>query len=212
MHRVMAIVSMLLLWGAVSIHAMPVAVAQQPPTVRFVAPEPGASLAAGPVAVIVEIGGVQVRPAADGDASAFHHHLLIDVDPASVIQPGQPLPVGQANIIHTADLMTVLPNLAPGPHTITTVLTKTDHVPLSPAVQDQRTFTVLAPGQTPPAPAAPAPAPAPRPGLPNTGTGAATGNHIVRLELLLIIGAIVCGAWVVRRAHVSPNGTSGDRT
>lgn len=203
------IASVLLLSGAL-LRAAPAAEAQQPPSVRIVSPAQGASIS-GPVTVTVEIGGVPVRPASDGDAGAFHHHLLIDVDPASVIQPGQPLPVGQANIIHTADLTTVLTDLPPGSHTITTVLSKTDHVPLSPSVQDQRTFTVLAPGQTPaPAPAA-APA-APRPGLPNTGTGPAAGRHAVLADILLVLGALGYGMWAVRVARISVSGTTGDRT
>ena len=139
--------------------------AQQPGTgtIRIVGPTNGATVS-GPVTLQVQIGGVTVRPAAEGDPAAFHYHALVDIDPATVVQAGQPLPTGQANIIHTADLNLPLANLAPGPHTVTVILTRTDHVPLAPAAQDRVTFTVGS--GTPPAAAQPAaPVAAPRVGL-----------------------------------------------
>ncbi len=79
-----------------------------------------------------------------------HAHILIDRPP---VAPGQPLPTGQTNIIHTADRTITIPDLAPGQHTIVVILTRTDHVPLNPSVQDRVTFTVAAApaGQTAPA-------------------------------------------------------------
>ena len=121
-------------------------------SIRITAPAANAAVS-GPVTLTVDIQGVTVRPASEGDPAAFHYHALVDVDPATVVQPGQPLPTGQANIIHTADRTITIPDLAPGQHTIVVILTRTDHVPLNPSVQDRVTFTVTsAPaGQTAPA-------------------------------------------------------------
>jgi hypothetical protein len=130
--------------GSVAIYGG-VAGAQQTGTIRITAPGDGATVS-GPVMLSVDIQGVTVKPAAEGDPNAFHYHALVDVDPATVLQPGQPIPTGQANIIHTADPTLMLNDLAPGQHTVVVVLTRTDHVPLNPNVQDRVTFTVAAPG------------------------------------------------------------------
>src|SRR4051794_6083338 len=90
--------------------------AQQTGTIKITAPAAGATVA-GPVMLQVTISGVTVKPAAEGDPAAFHYHALVDLDPATVVQPGVPLPTGQANIIHTAANSLEVPNLAPGPHT-----------------------------------------------------------------------------------------------
>jgi hypothetical protein len=139
-------------------------------TIRIITPTNNGTVN-GPVTLQVEIGGVTVRAAAEGDPAAFHYHALVDVDPAAVIQAGQPLPTGQENIIHTADRTLTLGNLAPGQHTVTVILTRTDHVPLTPPVQDRVTFTVG--GAAPPAAAQPAqPAQSAGPvAAPRTGSG-----------------------------------------
>jgi hypothetical protein len=119
--------------------------AQQAGTIRITGPASGATVA-GPVELSVDIQGVTVKPAAEGDPNAYHYHALVDVDPSTVLQPGQPIPTGQANIIHTADSKLMLNDLTPGQHSVVVVLTRTDHVPLNPNVQDRVTFTVAAPG------------------------------------------------------------------
>ena len=158
-------------------------------SIRIVAPAANATVS-GPVSLTVDIQGVTVKPAADGDPAAFHYHALVDVDPATVIQPGQPLPTGQANIIHTADRTITIPDLAPGPHTIVVILTRTDHVPLTPAVQDRVTFTLAAvpAGQT--APAGTGAAAAPRVG---TGGGLDADNRASLLVLLTAAAAVALG-------------------
>ena len=110
-------------------------------TVRITGPVNGATID-GPVEIGVEINGATVKHWNERDPTAVHHHLLIDVDPVTVVQAGVPLPPGQANIIHTIEPARQLMDLAPGPHTVTVVLTGTDHVPFSPSIQDQVSFTV----------------------------------------------------------------------
>lgn len=198
MRRLLVVVGMV---GLVTVGLMQAAVpaeALQTGTIAITAPVNGATVT-GPVALQVAVGGVTVRPAADGDPAAFHHHVLVDVDPASVVQAGQPLPTGQANIIHTAEPMTMLNDLAPGPHTVTVILTRTDHVPLTPSVSARVQFTVAAPGQTPPAAT---PAPAQPPAIPRTGTGTGIGGHNVGLGTIVaavMAATFAAGALVLRR-------------
>lgn len=118
-----------------------IARAQQPLAISLLSPADGATVNA-PVRLRVEVGGGVVRPLGTGNPSELHYHVLVDVDPATVIQPGQPLPTGRAEVIHTDDINLMLGNLAPGRHTITVILTRADHVPLSPNIQHQATFTV----------------------------------------------------------------------
>jgi len=110
-------------------------------TVKITGPANGSTID-GPVEIGVEINGATVKHWNERDPTAVHHHLLIDVDPVTVVQAGVPLPPGQANIIHTIEPSRQLMDLAPGPHTVTVVLTGTDHVPFSPSIQDQVSFTV----------------------------------------------------------------------
>ena len=110
-------------------------------TVKITGPANG-SVVDGPVTIGVEVNGATVKHWNERDPTAVHHHLLIDVDPVTVVQAGVPLPPGQANIIHTIEPSRQLMDLAPGPHTVTVVLTGTDHVPFSPSIQDQVSFTV----------------------------------------------------------------------
>jgi hypothetical protein len=163
--------------------------AQQAGAIRITSPTNNSTINQ-PVSVTVEITGVTVKPAAEGDPNAFHYHLFVDVDPATVVQPGQPIVTGQANIIHTAD-RTVSLDLAPGQHTVTAVLSKTDHVPLSPSVQDRVTFTVggaaAAGGQTPPS------------GTPRTGTGTSSGAEVPFAAVAALVVALGAGLFVARR-------------
>ena len=142
----------------------------------------------GPVTLQVEIGGVTVRAAAEGDPAAYHYHALVDVDPASVIQAGQPLPTGQENIIHTADRGLPLTNLAPGQHTVTVILTRTDHVPLTPPVQDRVAFTIGS-GTPPAAAQSAAPVAAPRTG---SGGMALLADQRFSPALALLLAAAAC--------------------
>lgn len=158
--------------------------AQQPGSIRITAPANGSTVAA-PVNLSVAITGVTVKPASAGDPDAFHYHIFIDVDPATVVQPGQPIPTGRADIIHTADLTVPLSNLTPGAHTVWVVLTRTDHVPLSPSVQDRVQFTVAAAGQAAPG------------GAPRVGTGIVTGAAVPSLLIWLVV-VVGGGAWLIR--------------
>jgi hypothetical protein len=164
--------------------------AQQTPSIKITSPANGATVNA-PVSVTVDITGVTVKPASAGDPDAYHYHLFVDVDPATVVQPGQPIPTGQANIIHTADQTVNLPDLTPGPHTVYAVLTKTNHVPLNPSVQDKVQFTVAGGA---------AGGGGGQPSTPRVGTGVAgPGAALPVWGLPLVLIVLGAGAWLARR-------------
>lgn len=189
MRRLIAAGIGLVLASAAVWAALPAEAQQAAGTIRITAPANNSTVSP-PVSVTVDIQGVTVKPAAEGDPNAYHYHLLVDVDPATVVQAGQPIVTGRADIIHTAD-PTVSLNLQPGQHTIVAVLTKTDHVPLSPNVQDRVTFTVAGAaagaGQTPPAT------------TPRTGTGAGLGGGVALVALPALAVALGAGVYLLRR-------------
>ncbi len=190
MKRFAAVLLGTLIGGAVLFSTS--AQAQQSGSIDITAPNDGATVS-GPVMLNVNIQGVTVKPAAEGDPQAFHYHALVDVDPTTILQPGQPIPTGQGNIIHTADPALALNDLAPGQHSVVVVLTRTDHVPLSPNVQDRVSFTVAAPGtggaQAPPAQSGGAQSPV---AVPRVGTGGGlTADGAVTLPLLLALTAVL---------------------
>lgn len=107
----------------------------------FIQPGEGARVR-GPVTVRVRADGLNLTPPAAGDPEGRHLHYFVDLDPALVVGPGQPVPTGQANIIHTAETEQPL-DLPPGMHTVTVVVTGNDHRPLDPPLQKKVTFSVL---------------------------------------------------------------------
>lgn len=178
------------------------ATAQSALSLRIAAPANGQTVQ-NPIRVRVDIAGGTVAEASAGDPQALHYHILVDVDPATVIQPGQPLPTGRSEVLHTANQDFPLTALSPGQHTITAVLTRGDHVPLSPNVQDQVTFTVAAGQATPAATAVATPVTAPPAGMPRTGVGI-SGESGFSWRLIAMVGLVpvlVAGAAVWVRRH-----------
>lgn len=84
---------------------------------------------------------VNLQPASASDPASFHLHYFIDLDPATVLQPGQPIPTANAKIIHTAATTQDLGTLASGQHTVWVVLANVSHVPCSPNVEGEAAFT-----------------------------------------------------------------------
>ena len=111
-----------------------------PVTLDFVSPAEGAQVTA-PVRIEVRTSGVVLKRPTEQDPNARHLHYFLDTDPAAVLGPGQPVPTGIQNIIHTPDIVQTL-NLQPGQHTVWVVMTDNDHLPLRPNVQAKITFTV----------------------------------------------------------------------
>jgi serine/threonine-protein kinase len=108
---------------------------------RITSPANGASVLST-VIVSVDESGAVIKPATDNDPNAAHYHYFIDRDPATVLKPGQPIPTGQPDIIHTQLASLPIPDLKPGPHTVWVVLAHTDHTPYSPNIQKEVSFSV----------------------------------------------------------------------
>jgi hypothetical protein len=100
----------LILVASLVLVSQPGAHAQGGPTVRVTAPSNGASVN-NPVTVSVQSSGAVIKPATDNDPNAAHYHYFIDRNPATVLQPGQPIPTGQPDIIHTDNANQQLPTL-----------------------------------------------------------------------------------------------------
>lgn len=118
------------------------------PMVQITAPAEGANTAS-PVLIEVTVGGAVLKPPAAEDPAARHLHYFVDTDPAAVLGPGQPIPTGVQNIIHTPATNQQL-DLSPGKHTVWVVITDNNHIPL-PGEHPKVTFTVTgrgAPGRS----------------------------------------------------------------
>ena len=112
------------------------------PGVSVAQPREGARVS-GPVTVQLDTKGVNLRAPVENDPGGRHIHYFLDVDPNTVLIPGQPIPTGQANIVHTPNASHTFLDLAPGPHSVWAVLTGNDHVPLTDAGPAKVTFTAV---------------------------------------------------------------------
>ncbi len=99
--------------------------------------------AAAPTTVTVSVTPpLNLRPASEGDQTSFHLHYFVDLDPTTVLEAGKPIPRGDPQIIHSAATTLDLGALAPGKHTVWVVPAQVNHVPCSPNVRGQVTFTI----------------------------------------------------------------------
>jgi serine/threonine-protein kinase len=125
--------------------ALQAAKAAAPPlpdtSMRITSPADGSTVHSSAV-ISVEQSGATIKPATDNDPNAAHYHYFIDRDPATVLKPGQPIPSGQPDIIHSADPTYIASDLRPGQHTVWVVLAHTDHSPFSPNIETKVSFTV----------------------------------------------------------------------
>jgi hypothetical protein len=182
------------------------AAAQAAPTLTITSPSNGATVAA-PATITVAVTGVTIKAASEGDPNSSHLHYFVDKDPANIVKPGQPIPTGDPNIIHSGSLTQQLPSLGPGQHHVWVVLGHLDHTPYSPNVQADVTFTVS--GAAASTPAAGAAAGAPTAGgasaLPATGRAGRIDtidrNHVVTAAVLagLLVLAGAGGLYWERR-------------
>lgn len=92
---------------------------------------------------------VNLKPAKDAVADSFHLHYFVDTDPATVLQPGQQVPSGNPQIIHSAATTQEFKDLAPGTHHVWVVLGDVGHVPCAPLVKADVGLTVVAASSVP---------------------------------------------------------------
>jgi len=125
---------------------------------------------------------VNLQPAASGDAASYHLHYFVDIDPATVVTAGQPVPTGNPKIIHSASTTQDLGALSAGRHTAWVVLGDVSHLVCDPVVQGSVSFDIAAAA------------------LPTTGTGGTTAGGLDASALwLTLAGAVVAGAGLALR-------------
>jgi serine/threonine-protein kinase len=115
------------------------------PTVAVSVPAEGANVTS-PVQLEVLVSGAVLKPPAAEDPTARHLHYFVDADPAAVLGPGQPIPTGVQNIVHTPATNQRL-DLPPGKHTVWVVITDNNHIPL-PGAPPKVSFNVTGAGTT----------------------------------------------------------------
>jgi len=116
-------------------------VAAETATVRIVQPAEGAAVEGPGLRVILEIGGMQIRPAGDMTPNSGHHHLYLDHD---LTDPTQPIPAIPGQVIHMGDGSSefVFEGVTPGEHRLIAVVGNHIHFPLQPWVVDTVSFVV----------------------------------------------------------------------
>jgi hypothetical protein len=72
----------------------------------------------------------------------YHLHYFLDVDATPYIGTQVPVPMGNPNIVHTAALQQSFDNVAAGPHTVTVMLSGSNHISVTPPLSAQVMFTV----------------------------------------------------------------------
>jgi hypothetical protein len=127
---------------------------------------------------------VNIKAGSAGDPTSFHFHYFVDVNPATIIVPGQPVPVGNPAIIHSGELSMTFAGLAAGDHTVWVVMGRLNHVPCAGDVSAVVKFTV--------------------PKAPATGTGPAgdeSGAYTwaILAGVVLLATAAVAGARAIKR-------------
>ena len=91
----------------------------------------------------LDVSGIDIVSAADdpGDGDTGHFHVFIDRDP---VDPGETIPAGEPDVIHTAENPIQVTGLSAGEHRIVVVLGDRDHVRIGDAIA-QTSFEVEGP-------------------------------------------------------------------
>lgn len=110
-------------------------------TVTILEPATGSTVAGPDLRVVLDIGGMEIRPAGDMTPHSGHHHLYLDHD---LTDPTQPIPAIPGQVIHMGDGSSeyVFEGVGPGEHRIIAVVGDYAHMPLQPWVVDTVFVTV----------------------------------------------------------------------
>lgn len=107
----------------------------------IISPADGATVSS-PVTVVFGLAGMGVAPAGVEKENTGHHHLLIDVDPATV-DLDSPLPADDNHRHFGGGQTETSVELAPGEHTLMLLLGDQNHIPhSSPVMSEPVTITV----------------------------------------------------------------------
>jgi hypothetical protein len=132
---------------AASPSASPAAAAAAPKpadvSLRITAPAAGQTLPAGSVQATVDYSGPPLVAAANATRlDDYHLHYFLDENATAYIGTLVPVPMGNPRIIHTAATQVTFDNVAAGSHTLTVLLTGSNHISVTPPVSEQVTFSV----------------------------------------------------------------------
>ncbi len=146
--------------------------------------------ASAPTSVTVAVTPpLNLKAAKENDPASYHLHYFVDIDPATTVQAGQPVPAGNPRIIHSAAITQDVGPLATGRHIVWVVLGDVGHTVCNPIVQGSVSFDVGAAA------------------LPASGTGgpAAHGgtNWPLVAAAMLALGGVVLVRAAVRRSRAS---------
>ena len=110
-------------------------------TVTILEPADGATVDGPDLRVVLEIGGMEIRPAGDMTPNSGHHHLYLDHD---LTDPTEPIPAIPGQVIHMGDGSSeyVFEGVEAGEHRIIAVVGNHVHVPLQPWVVDTVYVTI----------------------------------------------------------------------
>ena len=154
-HRALIVTTTLalsVLWVACSTAApaapaspTPGAVAQRPANASLTisSPTSGQTVPAGPVQIAVQYTGPQLVPGANATRlDDYHLHYFLDESATSYIGSLMPVPMGNPHVVHTAALQVSFDGVTAGQHTLTVMMSGSNHVSVAPPLSTQVQFTV----------------------------------------------------------------------
>jgi hypothetical protein len=107
--------------------------------VYFIEPKDGATVA-GPVKIVMGLGGMGVAPAGVDSPETGHHHVLVDVDK---LDTAVPIPMNDSHRHFGRGQTETTLTLPAGKHTLQLVLGDRNHIPHDPPVMSPKiTVTV----------------------------------------------------------------------
>jgi LPXTG cell wall anchor motif len=126
------------------------AFAQGQPQVTITAPANGATVTGPDVTVSINVTGTTLVPAASATKREdLHVHYVLDRDVATLSSGAAPIPMGDANIVHSGALSNTFSNVPAGRHTVAVIVGYADHIAVQPPVAPTVTFTVAGAGAAP---------------------------------------------------------------
>jgi len=166
------------------------ALAQPQPQITITAPANGATVAGPDVTVTINVTGTTLVPAANATRlEDLHVHYVLDRDTAPLASGSAPIPMGDANIVHSGASSNTFMGVAPGPHRVAVILGLSNHVAVQPPIAPTVSFTVAA------QPSAPAQ-------LPRTGDAGSPATLLIMAGLVgLVLGVALRGGGRLRLGH-----------
>jgi hypothetical protein len=112
-------------------------------SLAITSPTAGQTVTAGSVGVSVQYSGPPLVAAANATKlDDLHLHYFLDESAAPYIGTLVPVPAGNPHIVHTAALQVSFDNVSAGSHTVTVMLSGSNHISVAPPLSANVTFNV----------------------------------------------------------------------